>query len=62
MAAVGLHREEFEFERHARGINMDTTPNYIIARIKGYSCVKVAEAFAIPDLDREVKRRNTRLT
>jgi hypothetical protein len=55
MAAVAAHREEFEFERHCRGPNMDTTPNDIIARIEGYSGVKLAEAFALPDLDREVK-------
>jgi hypothetical protein len=55
MAAVGVHREEFEFERHSRGPNMDATPNDIIARIENYSGVKLAEAFAIPDLDREVK-------
>jgi hypothetical protein len=55
MAAVAAHREEFEFERHCRGPNMDATPNDIIARIEGYSGVNVAEAFAIPDLDREVK-------
>src|ERR1700723_4443217 len=55
MAAVAAHREEFEFERHCRGANMDATPNDIIARIEEYSGVKVAAAFAIPDLDREVK-------
>jgi hypothetical protein len=55
MAAVAAHREEFEFERHCRGSNMDATPNDIIARIEGYSGVKLAEAFAIPDLDREIK-------
>ncbi len=55
MAAVAAHREEFEFERHARGPNMDATPNDIIARIERYSGVQVAEAFAIPDLDREIK-------
>src|SRR4051794_27369280 len=55
LAAVGAHREEFEFERHARGPNMDATPNDIIRRIEDYSGVKVAEAFAIPDLDREIK-------
>ncbi len=55
MAAVGAHREEFEFERHRSGPNMDATPNDIIARIEGYSGVKLAEAFAIPDLDREIK-------
>jgi protein-disulfide isomerase len=55
MAAVAAHREEFEFARHCRGPNMDATPNDIIARIEGYSGVKLAEAFAIPDLDREIK-------
>jgi hypothetical protein len=55
MAAVGAHREEFEFERHCRGANMDATPNDIIARIEHYSGVTLAEAFAIPDLDREIK-------
>jgi protein-disulfide isomerase len=55
MAAVAAHREEFEFERHCRGANMDATPNDIVARIERYSGVKLAEAFAIPDLDREIK-------
>ena len=55
MAAVAAHREEFEFERHCRGANLDATPNDIIARIEDYSGVKLAEAFAIPDLDREIK-------
>jgi hypothetical protein len=55
MAAVAAHREEFEFERHCRGPNMDATPNDIIARIETYSGIKLAEAFAIPDLDRAVK-------
>jgi hypothetical protein len=55
MAAVAAHREEFEFERHCRGANLDVTPNQIIARIEGYSGVKLAEVFDIPDLDREVK-------
>ena len=55
MAAVGAHREEFEFERHCRGANLDATPNDIIARIERYSGVRLTEAFAIPDLDREIK-------
>ena len=55
MAAVAQHREEFEFDRHCSGPNLDATPNDIIRRIEGYSGVKLAEAFAIPDLDREVK-------
>jgi hypothetical protein len=55
MAAIAAHREEFEFDRHCGGSNLDATPNDIIRRIEQYSGVKVAEAFAIPGLDREVK-------
>lgn len=55
ISAVAVHREEFEFERHARGPNMDVTPNQIIERLEGYSGLKLKEAFAIPDLDREIK-------
>jgi hypothetical protein len=55
MAAIAAHREEFEFEHHAGGANMEVTPNQLIARIEAYSGVKLREAFAIPDLDREIK-------
>src|SRR5215472_910538 len=55
MQAVAAHREEFEFDRHCRGPNMDATPSDIIRRIERYSGVSLAAAFAIPDLDREVK-------
>src|SRR5271168_4150610 len=55
MAAVAEHREEFEFDRHCGGPNLDVTPNGIIMRIESYSGVKLEEAFAIPDLDREIK-------
>jgi Thioredoxin len=56
MTAVAQHREEFEFTHHCSGPNMDATPNDIIARIEGYSGLRLADAFAIPDLDREIKR------
>ena len=55
LGAVAAHREEFEFERHAGGPNMKATPDDIIARIEGYSGLKLAAAFAIPNLDREIK-------
>jgi hypothetical protein len=55
LAAVAAHREEFEFEHHAGGANMKATPNDIIARLEGYSGLKLAAAFAIPNLDREIK-------
>lgn len=55
MTAVAAHREEFEFDHHAGGPNLDATPNDIIRRIERYSGIKLAAAFAIPDLDREIK-------
>ncbi|MBX5189597.1 thioredoxin domain-containing protein [Rhizobium sp. NZLR3b] len=55
MAAIAADREEFEFERHAGGANMDVTPNQIIERLEGYSGIKLKDAFAIPNLDREIK-------
>ncbi len=55
MAAVGAHREEFEFTQHWGGPNRTATPNDIIARVEDYSGVPLTEAFAIPDLDREIK-------
>jgi hypothetical protein len=55
LAAVAEHRAEFEFDKHAYGPNMDATPREIIARLEAYSGVQLAEAFAIPDLDREIK-------
>jgi hypothetical protein len=55
MATVAAHREEFEFDRHCSGPNLDATPNDIIARIERYSGVNVSGAFGLPDLDREIK-------
>jgi len=55
LGAVAAHREEFEFAHHAGGPNMKATPDDIIARIEGYSGLKLATAFAIPNLDREIK-------
>lgn len=56
IAAIGAHREEFEFDRHCSGPNLDATPNDIIARIEAYSGVHLAQAFVLPDLDGEIKR------
>ena len=55
LAAVAAHREEFEFTNHCTGPNMDATPKNIIARLEDYSGLKLADAFAIPNLDRKVK-------
>lgn len=55
LAAVATHREEFEFAKHCSGPNMDASPMQIIARLESYCGLKLAEAFAIPTLDREIK-------
>jgi hypothetical protein len=55
MTAIAAHREEFEFAHHCGGANLDATPNDIIRRIETYSGVQLAEAFAFPTLDREIK-------
>jgi protein-disulfide isomerase len=55
LAAVAAHREEFEFDRHASGPNMDATPNDIIARLEAYSAIALAEAFAAPELEHTIK-------
>jgi hypothetical protein len=55
LAAVGAHREEFEFEKHCSGPNMDATPRQIVARIEAYSGLALAAAFADPNLQAEVK-------
>lgn len=55
MKAVADHREEFEFTDHCSGPNMDTTPREIITRIERYSGVLLTEAFAEPELQKEIK-------
>ncbi len=55
LAAVAAHREEFEFTNHCAGPNMDATPKQIIGRLEDYCGLKLADAFAIPNLDREIK-------
>jgi len=55
MNAVYAHRDDYEFDDHASGSNMDATPSQILERIKKDSDVDVAEAFAIPALTQPVK-------
>ena len=55
LAAIGDHREEFEFEQHCRGPNMDVTPHQILGRIEAYSGLSLAAAFAQPALQTAVK-------
>lgn len=55
MQAVADHREAFEFTDHCAGPNMDATPQEIITRIEKYSGVSLADAFARPALQNEIK-------
>jgi len=55
MREVALRREEFEFEHHASGPNLDATPNDIIRRIERYTGLALAEAFANPELEHAIK-------
>ena len=55
MAAVATHREEFEFDHHCDGPNLNASPNDIITRLEGYCGIKLRDAFALTDLDREIK-------
>ncbi|MDF7659152.1 thioredoxin [Erwiniaceae bacterium L1_54_6] len=55
LKAVADHREEFEFTDHARGPNMDTTPNQILDRLEQYSGVNAREPFDRAELQNEIK-------
>jgi hypothetical protein len=52
---VAAQREAFEFTSHCGGPNMDATPRDIIAWNEAYGGLQLAAAFAIPNLDRDVK-------
>ncbi|AYD03863.1 thioredoxin [Neorhizobium sp. NCHU2750] len=56
LAEVGARREEFEFEKHCKGANMDATPRQIIQRIEAYTGLALQEAFEFPELEAEIKR------
>lgn len=55
MAAIFANRDDFEFEDHRTGANLDSTPNDILARIRDVSGVDVSEAFQISALQTDVK-------
>lgn len=56
LAAVASHREEFEFDAHATGLNRDRTPNDIIRALEGYTGLQLMAAFDHPELDKFIKR------
>ena len=56
MRVIFDKREDYEFENHARGPNLDATPMDILKRIEEHSGVNVATAFTTLGLDSEMKR------
>ena len=55
LAAVFAHRDQFDHVDHASGPNLDLTLREVIARIEALSGIALAEAFAQPGLDRDMK-------
>lgn len=56
LAGVAAHRDKFEPADHCSGPLLSLSPADIIARVEEFSDLKLAEAYALPGLDREVKR------
>lgn len=56
LAGVAAHRDKFEPADHCSGPLLSLSPADIIARVEEFSGLKLAEAYALPGLDREVKR------
>ena len=56
LAGVAAHRDQFEPADHCSGPLLALSPNDIIARVEEYSGLKLAQAYALPKLDQEVKR------
>ena len=55
MSAVFDHREEFEFENHCSGPNMDRTPAEIIAHISDLTGIDLSEAFKLKSVDQALR-------
>lgn len=56
LAGVAAHRDKFEPADHCSGPLLALSPADVIARVEEYSGLKLAEAYALPKLDQEVKR------
>jgi hypothetical protein len=55
MAGIYRHREDFEFEDHSHGPNMDRTPGQIVADIGKLAGVDLTEAFRLKSVDRAMR-------
>lgn len=55
MAAVAADPAAYEFTHHAGGPNLNETPAGVLRRIEAATGLTLQAAFAVPDLDREIK-------
>jgi protein-disulfide isomerase len=55
MNAVYDNREEFEFEDHCSGPNMDRTPAQIIAHLSNLTGIDLSEAFKLKSVDQALR-------
>ena len=55
LATIAAHREEFEFEHHFAGPNLDATPRQIIDRLIAYSGLPLWDVYAAPELEKAIK-------
>jgi hypothetical protein len=55
MAGVYANREDFEFEDHSAGPNMDRTPAEIIRAVGELAGVDLSEAFRLKSVDRAMR-------
>ena len=55
LRAIGDHREEFEFSHHCEGLNMQTTPDELIARLEVYTHLNLAVPFRLPGVTDAMK-------
>jgi protein-disulfide isomerase len=56
LAGVAAHRDKFEPADHCSGPLLALSPTDVIARVEEYSGLKLADAYALPRLDQEIKR------
>ena len=55
LRAIGDHREEFEFFHHCEGVNMQTTPDELIARLEVYTRLALAKPFHLASVTDAMK-------
>jgi hypothetical protein len=55
MEGVYANREDFEFENHSSGPNMDRTPAEIIRAVGELAGVDLSEAFRLDSVDRAMR-------